>query len=250
MRVNRFSKFILVSVSWFLSAPQGFAAGGQQGVQNYGNNGASKSTPSQNAEVDDIRNSASKISAQTTENEAHASEEYDARIRDVNRDADRRIADLQREQAERIEANRPIGLGRGAKNYNPTADNNAVKEEIAARIQRVKEEQARRIAEFRALVKARQTAAEEAAITLDTQYVNRDLPGSVRLAPSGTNAYVRNYETSDEPSGNAVPLALPPARSLGTQSSAHAALRPDAPAQAHLSPSHATPAKPHSPFDK
>lgn len=163
-----------------------------------------------------ISDSASKISAQTNETETHASEECEARIRDINRDAERRIADLQREQQDRIDANVPAMAVRAAYRAYQSADDRATREEIARKIEAVKTEQAKRIAELRLTFKIKQSAAEDAALTLDKQYANRDKPSNVKLSPAGTSIYVRSYETSNEPTGNSVPVALPPAKSLGT----------------------------------
>lgn len=163
-----------------------------------------------------ISDSASKISAQTNETESHASEECEARIRDINRDAERQIADLQREQQERIDANKPAMAVKAAYRAFQTADDNATREEISRKIEAVKTQQAKKIAELRLSYKARQSAAEDAAITLDKQYANRDRPTNVKLSPAGTSIYVRSYETSNQPTGNGVPVALPPAKSLGT----------------------------------
>ncbi len=162
-----------------------------------------------------VSESASKISAQTNETETHASEECEARIRDINRDAERQIADLQREQQERIDANKPAMAVKAAYRYFQNADDNATREEISRKIEAIKTQQAKRVAELRLSYKVRQSASEDAALTLDKQYANRDKPNSVKLSPAGTSIYVRSYETSNEPSGNAVPVALPPAKPLG-----------------------------------
>ncbi|MBS1953863.1 MAG: tetratricopeptide repeat protein [Cyanobacteria bacterium SZAS-4] len=162
-----------------------------------------------------VSDSASKISAQTNETEAHASEECEARIRDINRDTERQIADLQREQQERIDANIPAMAVKAAYRAYQSADDRATREEIARKIEAIKTLQAKRIAELHLSYKIRQSAAEDAALTLDKQYANRDKPANVKLSPTGTSIYVRSYETSNEPSGNSVPVALPPAKSLG-----------------------------------
>ncbi len=179
---------------------------------------------SQNTDNRAVSDSAGKISAQTTETEAHANEECEARIRDVNRDAERQIADLQREQQERIDANKPAMAVKLAYRTFQYADDAATKEEITRRIEAVKKEQARKIAELRLAYKVKQTMSEDAAITLDKQYANPQ--SNVKLSPAGTNIYVRSYETSNDPSGSKVPVALPPAKALTPVSPAKTATPP------------------------
>ncbi|HEY9731348.1 MAG TPA: tetratricopeptide repeat protein [Drouetiella sp.] len=172
---------------------------------------AEKSSPTPpTSEAETIRNAAGKIGAQTEAVESQDSAELDARIRDINKDAERQIADLQAEEASKM--SQSFGYGKGR--YNATADNLAVKQEYDARIQAARDTQARKIADLRMFYKAKQSAAEDTAITLDGQYAKRNQPGSVKLSPTGTSVYVRSYETADEPSGVGVPIALPPGKAL------------------------------------
>ncbi len=172
----------------------------------------------QDSEVNAIQKSAKAISNQTNETESHASEECEARIRDTTRDAEKRIADLQREMQEKIDANGQAvyasGRFRVMKIYDPARENQAIKDDYQRQISAVKDEQNKKIAALKLSSKERQVAAEDSAITLDKEYVDRKHGGTVKLAPSGTNVFVRSYETGSEASGNAVPIALPPAKTL------------------------------------
>jgi tetratricopeptide (TPR) repeat protein len=186
---------------------------------------ASATSTPQNPESEAIRNASGKIGAQTNQSETQMSAEYEAKIRDINGDADRQVATLQAEQAARIN-DLPAGHG-GRNSYNPARESDTIRSEISARIQAVRDTQARKKAEFQEFIKTKSSAAEDAAITLDRQYLNRNEPGAIKLSPTGTSVYVRSYETSDEPSGARVPVALPPARSLNqvNSSSPHSAVK-------------------------
>lgn len=186
--------------------------------------GASSST-SQNPESEAIKNASGKIGAQTNQSETQISAELEAKIRDINGDADRQVAALQAEQAARIN---DLPAGHGGRNaYSPARESETIRQEISARIQAVRDTQARKKAEFQEFIKTKSSAAEDAAITLDRQYLNRNEPGAIKLSPTGTSVYVRSYETSDEPSGARVPVALPPARPLNQvkPSSLHSAVK-------------------------
>jgi tetratricopeptide (TPR) repeat protein len=167
----------------------------------------------ENSETNAIQNSARRISAQTTETENHLSEECEARIRDTTHDAEKRIADLEKEMQEKIDSNGVAYRGRSG-SYNPAPQNQVIRDDYQRLISAVKDEQNKKIAAIKLSYKERQMAAEDSAITLDKEYVDRKPGGNVKLAPSGTNVFVRSYETGGEASGNPVPIALPPAKTL------------------------------------
>jgi tetratricopeptide (TPR) repeat protein len=181
--------------------------------------------PPQTSEMHAMQSSARRISAQTNETESQASAECEARVRDTTNDAERRIAGLKREMQEKIDANGQATYAIGGRRrstmmmmYNPAADNQLIRNDYDHQIEAIMQDQNKRIAAIKASYKERQSAAEDTAITLDKEYVDHNHSGNVKLTPQGTDVHVRSYETSDEPSGNAVPIALPPAKTLGDSS--------------------------------
>lgn len=169
-----------------------------------------------------IQGSAQKISAQSKETEDRYSVECEARIRDVNRDLDLEIKRLEQEMNDNLAAPaiepiyRSVGLRRSVARYVDTSKqpNEQVKAEYQQKIEAAKAKAGEKIASLKAALKTQQMSAEDSAITIDRDYVNRRQQANVKIAPTGTNIFVRNYETADDPSGNAVPIALPPAKSL------------------------------------
>lgn len=138
---------------------------------------------SQTSQSQAIPESPATTPTQTSEADDRMSEECEARIRDVNRDAERQIADLQREQQERIDANKPAMAVRMAYRVFQSADDKATKEEISRKIEAIKAQQAKKIAELKLTYKAKQGSGSS----------------------SGSSTYVRSYETTNKPSSNGVP---------------------------------------------
>lgn len=55
---------------------------------------------------------------------------------------------------------------------------------------------------------------EDSAYAMHKSYESKNQAGKIILSPVGTNMNVRNYQTSDEPSGNDVPVVAAPAKRL------------------------------------
>ncbi len=193
-----------------LAAIEKFKAGGSTEATR---GPAASQSRAETSEMNEIQNSAKRISNQTIETESHASAECEARIRDTTQDAERRIANLEKEMQEKIDANGLPFRGRSGW-YNPASLNQAIRDDYQRLISAVKDEQNKKIVAIKLSYKERQMAAEDSAITLHKEYVDHKTGGNVKLAPSGTNIFVRSYETGGEASGNAVPIALPPAKTL------------------------------------
>jgi tetratricopeptide (TPR) repeat protein len=185
------------------------------------------STPAPMDERSSMRGSVQKVSSQTNEREQQVLSECSARVRDVQSEADRKIAELENEKAQRIADNgMPVvyrrvmtggRLGGLFSTYNPAQANQEIRQDYDAQIARVRQDADKRIDEITLECKKRAAALEDSALTVDKSYLNSQNARNVTLIPSGTDIYTRNYQTSDEASGQPVPMLAAPPKALSKQ---------------------------------
>lgn len=187
---------------------------------------ASTSTPVPPNGQNPMHQSVQKVANQTNEREQQGLTECNARIKDVQAQADRKITELETEKAQRILDNgMPITYRRAFRGslggrytvYNPAAANQEIREDYDAQIARVRQDADKRVEEISAEFKKRAAALEDSALTVDKSYLNSQNDRSVTLIPSGTDIYTRNYQTSDDASGQPVPMLAAPPKALPRQ---------------------------------
>jgi tetratricopeptide (TPR) repeat protein len=181
-------------------------------------------SPGQERSPNPVRDSAQKVSNQTNEREQEALSECNARIKDVRSEAERKISQLENEKLQRIEDNgQPVVLRRvlyggrlGAPftTYDPAEANEQIRQDYDAQISRIRQDADKRIEEITLQYKKKAAALEDSAITLDKSYLGSHAEAKVNLVPAGTNMYTRNYQTSDDASGQPVPMLAAPPKSL------------------------------------
>lgn len=162
-------------------------------------------------DFNDTKSSALAVSKQTDETEKRISAECDARVTEIQRASDRKIQSLQREMSERMSANVWVGRSNRVTTYDPSSENQAIREEYAPQIKAIREDTQKQIDAVKASYKDRLAACETSAVTVDRSYVS-PTTGNVRLVPAGTSLYTRNYQSDGEASGNAVPVLATPKR--------------------------------------
>lgn len=175
--------------------------------------------------------SVKEISKEVTGLERQQQAACDARVRAIYTQADAKVKQLEDEMQSRIAENGPLQYvnsivpkwGGGYKSsiivtYDPGPDNEAIRQDYNARIDRIKEKARQEADELIESCKSKAVALEDSAVMLDKSYINNK-NGNVRLAPTGSNIYARNYQTADTASGNPVPVVAAPAKLLpGIQS--------------------------------
>jgi hypothetical protein len=103
--------------------------------------------------------------------------------------------------------------------YDPGPANRLIQDEYQGKMDAVRNEASKKTDEVTAYYKNRQASVNESALRIDKGYLAPDQNSRVKIIPTGTNMYTRNYQTKDEPSGNPVPVMAPPAKSLQQSSS-------------------------------
>jgi tetratricopeptide (TPR) repeat protein len=163
--------------------------------------------------------------------------ECNAKVQELLTESENQIARLTIEMQEHIAANGQAQYvqayvpqwGGGArvhlvKTYDPEPDNQVIREEYGKRIEQVRQKARHDADQLVDSYKQKQLALEDAAINIDKSYVDKNPNGNIIVSPTGTDIYNRNYQTGDSPSGNPVPVMLPPAKLLpGIQASNKAA---------------------------
>ena len=174
----------------------------------------------QKPDIDYTRTSASKISRETEERARAAILERDAAVKHILDEGDARCKVLENEMYDQINlygGTTTLTTTITGQPTKPTRYAQRIRGEYQPQLDAIKAEARRRADETIAFYHDRAAAIEDSAISLDKAYVTPS--GNTRLSPLGTNTYVRSYETSDEASGNLVPVQAAPARSLNSPSS-------------------------------
>ncbi len=174
-------------------------------------------------------NSAKKISSEVARLVQQQQAECDAKVKDILNGANDEVNRLKAEMQERIAENGPpqyvrtfVPMWGGGfrqpliKTYDPEPDNQIIRQDYAARIDRVGQRARREADQVIESYKQKQLALEDSALTLDKSYVNKNPTGNIILNPTGTDIYNRNYQTGDTASGNPVPVMLAPPKLLPT----------------------------------
>ena len=183
----------------------------------------SNKTGQTKGDTTDRHHSVTAISKQADEQSLQAETECNAKVKRMLAEGDGRVNKLEQEMRERIQANGneawsgAPGCRRAVKYYDPEPENRVIRDEYAPKIEAIKAEYRKRADEIIAMYKQKTAAVEDSAITLDSSYLQESK--GVRLNPLRTDMHVRSYETSDEPSGAAVPVQAAPAKALPRSSS-------------------------------
>jgi hypothetical protein len=154
-----------------------------------------------------------KMSQMRSDLEAQCKAEVDR----LTADADTNIKWLQSEMQRKIDENGPPMYAGGLLRWTPEPLNRPIREQYEGYIKGARENCERRIADMQALYKAKEDAVDDSASSLQQSYEHRNQGGNIILTPVGTNGNVRNYQTSDEASGNPVQMVAPPAKSMQTK---------------------------------
>jgi tetratricopeptide (TPR) repeat protein len=155
-----------------------------------------------------LKHSVRTTSAQTTESGKAIEEECARKIAEIKKVADQKVKALQDEMNNQIAAN---GSFR-SRYYDPEPLNAPIRQDYTWRIQVVRDDSDRRCSEMQAIYKQRLLAIEEAGLDVDKAFSDSGRTSGIKLSPLGTNLHVRNYESSDEASGHAVPLVAEPGK--------------------------------------
>lgn len=176
------------------------------------------------ADKEAMKSSVRAISRQADQQQQELSEECQGRLRDIQRDADTNLAQLKAEMESKQAANGQATYaanrwGRMYMLYDPGPANRVIQDEYQGKMDAVRNEASKKTNEVTAYYKNRQASVNESAMRIDKGYLTPDQNSRVKIVPTGTNMYTRNYQTKDEPSGNPVPVMAPPAKSLQQSSS-------------------------------
>jgi Tetratricopeptide repeat len=160
----------------------------------------------------EVKASANTVAKQTDEHEKRLLDECTVKVNEITKNSESKIQAVQREMNERTAANGvPMFARNGRKYYDPAIDNEAVRQEYAPQINAIRDEAQKQIDLVKASYKDRMTACENSAVTVDRSYIGQNT-GKVKLIPSGTSLYTRNYQNDGEASGDAVPILASPKR--------------------------------------
>jgi len=161
----------------------------------------------------DLRRSVTAISNRANEEVQAMEQEKQQRIAKLRSDSEARIADMNAQAKAQIAANGRVRTRRGMVYYDPSDANDAINSDLENRITLERNSCDQQINAISADYANRINLVNEGALSTERQFVS---PGNsaIKLIPKGTNFNVRNYETQDEPSGNAPTFLAPPAKRL------------------------------------
>ena len=196
-----------------------------------GNNSFAASSitmPASALSKDNMKDSVRAISSEALAQEQKEQAECDGKVSRIYKEADNKVEHLEDEMKELIAANgQPVyarvpvwnscliasSMGRLEKTYDPEPANEAIRQEYNPQIEKIKLQARQEADRIIAAYKEKAIAMEDSAVTLDKSYISKQT-GDVSLIPAGTNMYLRNYQTVDNPSGNPVPIMAAPAKLL------------------------------------
>jgi len=159
-----------------------------------------------------MRHSVNSTSQQTKEKSSNTTDEFEAKLRGIKREADIKIAALTQEMNGLIAANGGSVVRMGIVYYDPTPQNDAITADYKQRIQVILDEAERRSDDVRKQHAEKQRLIEQSAVSVDRSLMAPSRAGDIKLVPRGTDLHVRNFETSDQPSGHVVPMVAEPER--------------------------------------
>ncbi len=151
-------------------------------------------------------------SQQTREQSLNTTDEFQARINELKREADGKIAALNEEMNSLIAANGTARYVRGIINYDPAPQNEIIRADFKDRIMSIQADADRRIEELQRLHDQKQQLIEQTGLSVDRALAAPTRPGDIKVVPQGTDLHVRNFETADQPSGSVVPLIAEPGK--------------------------------------
>jgi hypothetical protein len=161
----------------------------------------------------EVSNSVQNIAREKDRIDQKLATECDARVKEIYAHAQEKVAVLEQELQDRIVAN-----GTPYPKYNKISLvpqwNQELRAAYNAKIDEVKEQAHKNIDLITALYKQKQAALDDSAVTLAKSYLNDKAASNIEVSPHGTNIYVRNYQTTDIPSGYTVPTLVAPPKSL------------------------------------
>jgi tetratricopeptide (TPR) repeat protein len=167
-----------------------------------------KDKASDDSQDDALKHSVKTTSQQTTESSRAMEEECEHKVEEIKRDANARVRLLEEEMRSQIAATG----GLRTRYYDPEPIVAPIRQEYNLRIQAVRDDAERRSAEVKADYKQRALSIEQAGLNVDKAYTDAGKMGGIRLSPMGTNLHVRNYESTDEVSGQAATLVAEPGK--------------------------------------
>lgn len=173
--------------------------------------GQAASKQSDDSEKEVLRQSVNKTSEQTANLQNSVDEELHMRLAHVEDQYDVIISHLNQDLRYQLWYDRCFRSKRDIYE-DPDDINSPTRVFYSKKIEGVKADEARKVAEITASYKAKSDAVEEAALNTDRQYLNQNVSTKMNLIPLGSNLHVHNYESKDEASGQAVTLLAEPAK--------------------------------------
>ena len=141
------------------------------------------------------------------------STECDGRVNDILRQKDLALKEFDRQRDEKISENNSQKFSNAFGHYDPKSDNQAVRREYQAKKDQVVEDCTKHCDEIRAYYRAKEDAMRDTVSSFQDN-LSKSGNSSIKMVPLGTNIFTRNYQTTSEASGAAIPVKAAPAQAL------------------------------------
>ena len=165
-----------------------------------------------------MKQSVRDISSEVTNVNRVGSQEFAARVKEINEDTNRQLLQLQKDadDARNQVQNDPQYYDKYGR-YESGRANSAmirIERDLDTKTRAVQYRQSHDLSDAQSNYNQRQVAAEASATAIERTYASGNSNPNLKLTPLGTNMYTRNYQTLGEPSGAPMTIAAPPAKSL------------------------------------
>jgi tetratricopeptide (TPR) repeat protein len=159
-----------------------------------------------------LKHAVSATSRETTEQSKAIEEECDRKLVEINRVLEDKIKALEEEMRGRIAENGTYQNYGYGKYYDPEPINAPIREDYKGRIKTLQDAADRRCENVKASYKQRLVLIEQAGLNADKSFLEADPAKTIKLRPKGSDLHVHNYESSDEATGQTVPLLAEPGK--------------------------------------
>jgi tetratricopeptide (TPR) repeat protein len=163
--------------------------------------------PDKTEDQSGVIHAAKKIGKDMSQASTDLSAEQEIEIKRVEQKGDEQIAWRTRQMQAKLAENAGVNP-----KYVSAQQTQAIKTQYDSDILMLRAEVEKERDSVKELYRAKQAAIEESAAGLHKAYESKNQSGKIMLSPLGTNLHVRSYQTSDEPSGNEVPVLGTPGR--------------------------------------
>jgi tetratricopeptide (TPR) repeat protein len=172
-----------------------------QSIKGIPNTVSKTEPPDKTEDQSGVIHAAKKIGTDMSQASTDLSAEQEIEIKRVEQKGDEQIAWRTRQMQAKLAEN--AGLN---PKYVSEQQTQAIKSQYDRDILMLRAEVEKERDFVKELYRAKQAAIEESAAGLHKAYESKNQSGKIMLSPLGTNLHVRSYQTSDEPSGNEVPV--------------------------------------------